>query len=60
MLPTLVSELTGKFITRVEAGESSFALNDDGDLYVWGFYNQQVYKKPFIPSTFPCPINDVT
>lgn len=60
LVPHLVSELTGKFVTKVEAGESSFAMNDAGELFVWGFYNQKVFTKPFTPSTVPGPVKSVS
>ena len=51
-VPQLLTDLQGRFITSVKAGESSFAMNDQGDIFVWGYYNQQIFKKPFIPSSF--------
>lgn len=35
-------------------------MNDQGDIFVWGYYNYQVFKKPFIPNSIQTPIKAVS
>ena len=59
-LPTLVKTLTDKFISDIACGEGSFAITTNGELYIWGLYNLELYRKPFMPSAFSRPIVSVS
>ncbi len=58
--PTLVQTLADKLIADIACGEGSFAITTIGELYVWGLYNMELYRKPFMPSAFSRPITSVS
>ena len=59
-VPTLVEFLTGKQIEDIACGESSFGVSNKGELYAWGLYNYQIYRKPFVPTSMSRPIGFVS
>jgi len=42
----LVTALENKRVKELACGESNYALTVDGDLYVWGLYNEIFIKSP--------------
>ena len=48
--PTLIEYLSDKSIQEIACGEGSFAISNTGEMYAWGLYNLEVYRKPFLPS----------
>ena len=58
--PVEVSGLGDKYIEDISCGEGSFAITSKGDLYVWGLYNLEIYRKPFTPSTLSRPFKSVS
>lgn len=58
--PVLVESLSGKGIEEIACGESSFAVSNKGELYAWGLYNYQIYRKPFVPTSMTKPVSAVS
>ena len=58
--PTVIEFLTGKFIEDISCGESSFAVSKKGEMFAWGLYNYQIYRKPFVPTSMSRPIGYVS
>ena len=56
----LVDGLSGKGIEEISCGESSFAVSSKGEMFAWGLYNYQIYRKPFIPTSMTKPVSSVS
>ena len=58
--PTLIESLSNKSVQEVACGESSFAITSTGELYVWGLYNLEIYRKPFLPAGISRPVISIS
>ena len=58
--PTLIESLSEKSVQEIVCGESSFAITSKGELYVWGLYNLETYRKPYQPPAISRPVASVS
>ena len=58
--PLLVSALDNEDIKDIACGEGSFAITAKGDLFVWGLYNLEIYRKPFLPQALSRPVTQIS
>ena len=58
--PTLVEYLSDKSVQEVICGDGSFAITSTGELYVWGLYNLQLYRRPHLSTEISRPVTAVS
>ena len=58
--PVRVEAMSDKSVRDITCGESSFAITEQGEMYVWGLYNLELYRKPFRPSGISRPLSAIS
>ena len=58
--PTLVEALENETIEDIACGDGSFAITKRGELYVWGLYNLEIYRRPFLPAGISRPVKAIS
>lgn len=56
----LVESLSDKLVSEISAGESTFAITSEGELYAWGLYNLQVYRAPTLVTEIQKPVSSIS
>lgn len=56
----LVESLGDLQISEISTGESTFAITNEGELYVWGLYNLTVCRFPTLVTEIEKPVSSVS